>query len=616
MNRKQTQKSFFRYSFFAAVFALALSVANAASDKRPNILWIVIEDASCHIGPYGETAIDTPNIDALAAQGVTFDSAFVTAPVCSASRSAMITGMYQSSLGVHNHRSQMDSGKGEASAPYHDSYRLPIKMLPELFKEAGYHTSLNSGVSPDGGAGKTDYNFLWHRFEYDSAHWMDCPEDKPFFAQFQLKGGKNRGDDSGSVDPEKMTLPPYYPNHPQLKEDWAQYLNSWLKVDRELGEAMQQLEDSGRLENTAIFFITDHGVSHLRGKQFLYDEGIRVPLIVRLPKGNSAGTRRDDFVSQIDVSAASLGLAGIEIPKYLQGRNIMAQDYQSRKVMFAARDRCDETVEISRSVSVPRFKYIRNFLSYLPHTQPNQYKDGKTITKTMRVLHDAGKLNELQARVFNPTRPVEELYDLKKDPNETVNLAEDPQYQKALASLRERLYAQMERSRDLGLIPEPILEDLGKRYGSKYKVLRQPENKTMIRDLISIIVAGESKDIAALRKGLNAENPAVRYWAATWLGVQKNVESSKALIQATKDSDPAVRVASALALSRLGKAEKGIDVILKAIEDDNWLAGMYAIRALEWSGVRDADAKAAVKRAEDNPYEFTRRIAKRLSGQF
>ncbi|MGK0237961.1 MAG: hypothetical protein ACI92G_001425, partial [Candidatus Pelagisphaera sp.] len=235
MNRKQTQKSFFRYSFFAAVFALALSVANAASDKRPNILWIVIEDASCHIGPYGETAIDTPNIDALAAQGVTFDSAFVTAPVCSASRSAMITGMYQSSLGVHNHRSQMDSGKGEASAPYHDSYRLPIKMLPELFKEAGYHTSLNSGVSPDGGAGKTDYNFLWHRFEYDSAHWMDCPEDKPFFAQFQLKGGKNRGDDSGSVDPEKMTLPPYYPNHPQLKEDWAQYLNSWLKVDRELG---------------------------------------------------------------------------------------------------------------------------------------------------------------------------------------------------------------------------------------------------------------------------------------------------------------------------------------------------------------------------------------------
>ena len=353
-------------------------------------------------------------------------------------------------------------------------------------------------------------------------------------------------------------------------------------------------------------------MSHLRGKQFLYDEGIKVPLIVRLPKGSSAGTRRDDFVSQIDVSAASLGLAGIEIPKNIQGRNIMAQEYKPRKVMFASRDRCDETVEIMRSVSVPRFKYIRNFLSYLPHSQPNQYKDGKTITKTMRALHDAGKLNELQARVFNPTRPVEELYDLKKDPNETVNLSEDPQYQKVLKSLRERLYTHMERSRDLGLIPEPILEDLGKRYGSKLKVLRQPENKTMVRDLISIIEAGESKDIAALRKGLDDDNPAVRYWAATWLGVQKNVGSSKVLVQATKDSDPAVRVASALALYRLGKGEKGIDVILKTIEDDNWLAGLYAIRALEWSGVRDADAKAAVKRAEDNSYEFTRRIAKRL----
>jgi arylsulfatase A-like enzyme len=597
-----------------AIDAAFVDGANVV-DERLNILWIFADDASRHIGPYGETAIRTPNLDTLAAQGVTFDSAFVTAPVCSASRSAMITGMYQQSIGVHNHRSQTDSGKGMGSDPYQKSYNLPTRMIPELFKEAGYHTALNSGVSPESRRGKTDYNFVWKHFEYDSNHWLDCPEDKPFFAQLQLKGGKNRGDNSGSVDPEKMVLPPYYPQDPVLKEDWAQYLNSWLKVDREVGEAVKQLKDAERLEDTVIFFMTDHGISHLRGKQFLYDEGIRVPLIVRLPNGNLGGTRRDDFVSQIDVSAASLGLAGIDIPKYIQGKNIMADDYQPRKVMFAARDRCDETVEIGRSVSTPRFKYIRNFLSYLPHAQPNQYKDGKTIMKTMRGLHNAGKLNELQARVFNPTRPVQELYDLKKDPNETVNLAENPKYQKALTSLRERLYAHMERSRDLGLIPEPILEDLGKRYGSKYKVLRQPKNKTMVRDLIAIIEAGERNDIAALRMGLKDENSAVRYWAATWLGVQKNVEASKALIQATKDSDPAVRVASALALARLGKAEKGIDVILETIEDDNWLAGMYAIRALEWSGVRTPDAQVAVERAVDSPYEFTRRIARRLSSE-
>ena len=147
--------------FLFVVFTMISSLASA-TDARPNILWMIIEDASCHIGPYGETAIDTPNIDAMAAQGVTFKSAFVTAPVCSPSRSAMITGMLQSTLGVHNHRSQMDSGKGEASPPYHNSYQLPVKILPELFKEAGYHTSLNSGVSPDGGSGKTDYNFIWN----------------------------------------------------------------------------------------------------------------------------------------------------------------------------------------------------------------------------------------------------------------------------------------------------------------------------------------------------------------------------------------------------------------------------------------------------------------------
>ena len=486
----------------------------------------------------------------------------------------------------------------------------------QRIKEAGYHTSLNSGVSPDGGAGKTDYNFLWHRFDYDSAHWLDCPEDKPFFAQFQLKGGKNRGDDSGSVDPKKMTLPPYYPNYPELKEDWARYLNSWLKVDRELGEAMQQLEESGRLENTAIFFITDHGVSHLRGKQYLYDEGVKVPLIVKLPKGRDAGTRRADFVTQIDVSATSLGLAGIAIPDYLQGLDFYAKNYQPKEVAFAARDRCDETVEILRSVRTEGYKYIRNFMSYVPHSQPNQYKDGKDIMKTMRKLHAAGQLNELQARVFNPNRPVEELYDLKNDPHETVNLAGNPKFAKTLSELRSKLYGHMESSRDLGLIPEPILEDLGKGYGSKYQVLKQPENATMVPDLIAIMEAGEKGQVARLRQGLTNKSPAIRYWAATWLGVQGSVDASNVLVKATSDPILAVRIAAALALSRIGQSQKGEDVILRTIDDDNWLAGMYAIRALEWSGIRTPAALAAVTKAKDNPYEFTRRIAKRLSSKY
>ncbi len=251
----------------------------------------------------------------------------------------------------------------------------------------------------------------------------------------------------------------------------------------------------------------------------------------------------------------------------------------------------------------------------MPHTQPNQYKDGKDIMSIMRGLHAAGELNELQARVFSPTRPTEELYDLKNDPHETVNLAGKPKYRKTLSELRSKLYGHMDSSHDLGLIPEPILEDLGKRYGSKFQILKHPQNATLVRDLIAIIEAGEKGKVAKLRKGLRSETPAVRYWAATWLGIQKSTEASKALVKATGDPDPAVRIAAALALSRMGQPEKGTDVILQTIEDENWLAGMYAIRALEWSGIRTPAAMAAVTKAKENPYEFTRRIANRLSNE-
>ncbi len=502
------------------------------------------------------------------------------------------------------------------SPAYHDSYHLPIRMIPELFKQAGYHTAQNSGVKHQGKHGKTDYNFIWSQFKYDSAHWLDCPKDRPFFAVLQLKGGKSRKNDSGKVDPDNVTLPPYYPDHSVFKEDWADYLGSWLQVDREVGSAVQQLKDAERLNNTAIFFMTDHGVSHLRGKQYVYEEGIRVPLIMRLPNERFAGATRNDLVNQIDVTATSLGLAGIPIENHIQGRDFLADDYVPRKAVFSARDRCDETVEILRSVRTKRFKYIRNFMSHIPHVQPNQYKDGKAIMRTMKLLHAEGELNQLQDRIFNPVRPTEELYDLHRDPHETVNLAGDAQYENTLLALRTQLYDQMVSTRDLGLIPEPILEDLGKRYGSKFQILTQPENKTLVRDLINIIEAGEKQDVESLLKGLKDEAPPVCYWAATWLGNWQVVDAGDALMETTGHADATVRIAAALALSRMGRSNDGAATILKTIEDDNWLAGMYAIRALEWSGIRTPAAHAAVKRALSSPYEFTRRIAKRLSTQF
>ncbi|MBN1766259.1 MAG: sulfatase [Sedimentisphaerales bacterium] len=308
------------------------------------------EDASPHIGCYGETAIDTPNLDALAEQGIRFENAFVTSPVCSPCRSALVTGIYQTTLGAHNHRSQTDSGKGKARPQYYDSFKLPdtVPLISDIFRKAGYYTT-NGAYSASGeyGVGKTDYNFISPTPPYDGTDWRDCPEDKPFFAQIQLPGGKDRNDTS-SDHIKDFTLPPHYPDHQVIRDDWKTYLNSWRKQDRQVGDIVKELKQVGKFDNTVIFFLTDHGISHIRGKQFLYDEGIQVPLIIRFPDGHMAKTVRNDLVLHIDLAPTSLALAGIEIPEHFQGHDIFDKSIAPRDFIVSARDRCDETIDIIR----------------------------------------------------------------------------------------------------------------------------------------------------------------------------------------------------------------------------------------------------------------------------
>lgn len=584
---------------------------------RPNIVWIVAEDTSAHFGCYGETTVKTPNVDAMAKRGMKFDNAYVTCPVCSPCRSAMVMGAYQTTLGIHHHRSQRDGdSKGSGNEDYYASYRIPVDPVPKLFRDAGYFVSLGKNPSIDS-PGKTDYNFIYdHESLYDGPDWRNRPDDKPFFAQIMLKGGKGRGGAKKyATNPASVKLPPYYPDRPVFREDWASYLNSVVRTDAHVGEILQSLQDAGVADDTVVFFWTDHGVSHLRGKQFLYDEGIHVPLVVQFPDNLGGGRVRDDFVVQIDVAATSLSLAGIPTPRYIQGRNLFAKDYEPRAMAFSARDRCDETVETIRSVHAHRFKYIRNFMSHMSHMQPNQYKDGKLIVQTARQLYKEGKLNELQARIFQPTRPPEELYDIKKDPFETVNLACNPEYAKCLTRLRSELYDWMIDSGDLGLIPEPILEDLGKRYGNKYYVLQQPENRNLIRNIIDVIEAGEHGDTTFLLDALSSATPSLRYWAATWLGNLGDQTALKPLARTQSDPVDGVRVAAALALCKLGR-KRNVETLIKEIDNTNLIVGMYAIRAIEVSAIDTPAVRKAVEKAKDSRYEFTRRYAKRLSGKF
>jgi arylsulfatase A-like enzyme len=420
-------------------------------DLRPNILWFIVDDMSANFSCYGEKTISTPHVDRMAAEGTRFSRAFITAPVCSPCRSALITGMYQTSIGAHQHR----SGRGELKI------RLPegVEPAPVLFRRAGYWTAIG-GWPAKGPQGKTDYNFEWPKEMYDGVDWAGRKAGQPFFMQVQVPGGKLRhGKGWGerarqllgsNVKAEEVVLPPYYPRDPVLLADWAEYLDACRATDLQVGQVLERLKAEGILDKTVVFFMTDHGISHARGKQFLYDEGMHVPLVARGP-GIPAGAVRSELVSHIDLTATSLRLAGIALPASMQGRPLFGEGAKPREAVFAARDRCDETVERIRALRTERWKYIRNFHPKRPHLQPNAYKDAKPIVARLRELHAAGRLGELSERLlFAPERAAEELYDLEADPHELRNLASDGSHQATLEDLRGRLDRWMRETGDRG----------------------------------------------------------------------------------------------------------------------------------------------------------------------
>ena len=453
---------------FLAILVLAIGTlhSDCQADERPNILWFVIDDMSANFSCYGETTIQTPAVDALARRGTRFTRAYATSPVCSTFRSALITGMYQTSIGSHHHR----SGRGK------HQIQLPkdVRPVPEYFQEAGYWTCNGSGL-PDFDfrtqtkkprpLGKTDYNFDWDREIYDSNDWAGRKTGQPFFMQVQLHGGKLRGASEASTQamvdraikelgnatpPSDIELPPYYPRDEILLKDWSTYLDTVRITDIHVRRVVDRLKSEGLLENTLIVFFTDHGISHARGKQFLYDEGAHIPLIVAGP-GVKQGASREDLVEHIDVAALSLAAAGIPIPESMQGRDIMASSYQPRHAVYAARDRCGEAADRIRSVRTDRFLYIRNFYPQRPHLQPSQYKDSKLIVLRLRELHAENKLPPLAERLlFADSRPAEELYEYQNDRWQIRNLAGTTSYSAQLEEHRQLLDRWINETGDMG----------------------------------------------------------------------------------------------------------------------------------------------------------------------
>lgn len=457
-------KPLLKLAFLAAILILFNTCSNDVKEGvRPNILWVMLEDTAPLLGAYGTTVISTPHIDSLADNGILFTNAFMPAPVCSPSRSSMITGVMSTTLGLHNHH----SARTPESAIY-----LPdsVKTVPEVLKEAGYFTFNN---------GKDDYNFTYDRKELYSQDYMQHPlygkkgvnldlaelkGKAPFFGQIQLSGGKEIfsrtfKDRVGTpVDRDKIELPPYLPDHPAIIEEYANHLDAIQITDRKVGDIIKELKAHGLLENTIVFFFSDHGMRMTRNKQFLYDGGLQVPLIMadfRKKTKTSKGSINDRMVSGLDLGPTSLTLAGIEIPSFMEGMDIFSNESEKREYVISTRDRCDFTIDRIRSVRSKEYKYIRNFMTDRPYTQPTYMDvDGVEFVKVTKQLHADGKLNEVQGRFFSDHRPAEELYDIQSDPFELNNLATDPDYANVLSRHSAILEDWIKATNDQGQYPE------------------------------------------------------------------------------------------------------------------------------------------------------------------
>ena len=444
-----------RRGFLASPAVLAPRGLTAAPVRRPNILWISAEDISPDLGCYGDTYAHTPNIDRLASQGARYTNAFTVAGVCAPSRSGIITGMYPTSIGTHHMRCR------GVPPPY-------VRCFPEYLRAAGYYCTNNV---------KTDYNFDAPLTAWDdcstTAHWRNRDPGQPFFAVFnhtvthesqirasasdfarntrELRPGERH-------DPARATLPPYYPDTPVVRRDWANYYDLITALNYQVAKLLQQLEEDALAGDTVVFFWGDHGRGLPRGKRWLYDSGIRAPILIRWPGAIRPGMVEDRLVSFMDLGPTVLSIAGVPVPEHMQGRAFLGDQARTpRDYIFAARDRMDETYDIIRCARDRRYKYLRNYQACKPYVQYIDYMEQMPTMREWRRLNKEGKLVGPQKLFFRPEKPLEELYDLESDPHEINNLAESPGHKAELERMRAAHEQWRHETNDLGLIPEDEL---------------------------------------------------------------------------------------------------------------------------------------------------------------
>ncbi len=563
---------------------------------KPNVLWLVSEDNSPYIGVYGDTITRTPNIDKLAETGVVYDNAFANAPVSSPSRNTIITGLYANSLGNHQMRSE---------------YKAPafIKLFPQYLKDAGYYTS---------NCEKEDYNVskvthpwsaCWNESS-NKATYNNRKPGQPFFHVINF-GITHESmmfdsipDQELRFEPKNILVYPYHPNTPDFRHDYAQYYHRVSQLDDQIAAVLEDLKKEGLFENTIVFYFSDHGGVLPRSKRYLFESGLRVPMVIHVPKmyhqlmPDTIGKHSNRMVSFVDLAPTILNLAGINIPKHMQGQPFLGQNApKSKEYTFGFRGRMDEKYDLMHSARNNQYRYIRNYYPERVYGQYIEYLWGSRAIRDWDSLNKVGKLNETQAAYWK-TKPYEELYDISKDPHNVNNLAVDIKYAKVLNKMRNATNKWIAETKPLDVFPEPLMAEIDKKStlwdsikGTKYPLMK-------IHEVAQMSARASKNDFKKLFAYTNDKNPVIAFWAIKSMFQYGNeLKESGQMSELRKNiTHPALYIQNLTAnvLLSLGENIDCKNLILNGLEADNVFNRIEALLLYE-RVKKDKDIDAAIK---------------------
>ncbi len=568
----------------------------------------------------------TPRLDELASRSTLFTHAYSNAPVCAVARSTLLTGLYAPSIGSQHQRSR---------------YPIPNSIKPYVtyLREAGYYCTNNA---------KTDYNIKGKDFSYwdqcnGKAHYKNRPEGAPFFAIFNIMTSHESSLFPGLVknnrknkeipkkprlDPSKVEIPPYIPDLPEVRQDWAIYHDTMTAMDRKMGYLMDELERAGLAEDTIIFYYGDHGGPTPRGKRYLTDTGIRIPLIIHVPKKwehlspFKSGERIDEMVAFVDFAPTLLSLCGIEKPEQMVGRPFLGSqrvEPPKNQEVYLYADRFDELVGMRRGYTDGRYKYIRRFSPHLPAAAYSFYPFSQPGWKAWRKAWQEGKLSGRHHDIWESFQPVEHLYDLEADPWEINNLASDPSHSKQLTTMRARLKELMIEAKDTSLVPEPMFAESGKS-DTIFEFVRSREFDLEKTAKIAFTASARDKsNVSELIKAMQDDDPIIRYWGALGCQILGNkAEANEALTPLLQDEYPSVRITAAKALILSGDPdaeELGSNHLIKELDAElNDQAVLLLINTTESVGVTEQISDEWVQKIlnKKKANEYVKRYASRI----